>query len=138
MFEDNKVNALRKMLFSGNESERMISAGVLRTIFADITRLFFENKAAKGLGMLVFNPKQPENSNYVTKEDLQNDLALAEEDCMDSFADGFRKMLKVLEEQKDSDLALVAMVYEEGIAVNIINPDDINATIDKLSSGLIL
>ena len=136
MFDQQNVNALRKMLFSGDESDRMMSAGVLRTIFSDITRLFFENRQALGLGLLVFNPKTPENSRYITKEDLQTDLALAEEDCNDSFADGFRKMIKCIEEHKDSDLALVAMLYDDGLAVNIIDPDKINETIDNLSNGL--
>ena len=73
----------------------------------------------------------------MTKEDLQTDLALAEEDCNDSFAEGFRKMLNCIEQHKDSDLAIVAMLYDEGLAVNIIDPDKINETIDKLMNGLI-
>ena len=138
MFNEERVNGLRKMLFSGNESERMISAGVLRTIFSDITRLFFENRQAMGLGLLVFNPESPEKSKYITKRDLENDLALAEEDCNEKFAEGFRKMIQVIEKEKDSDLALVAMAYEDGIAVNLIDPEKINETIDQRSNGLIL
>lgn len=137
MFDDKRVNELRKMLFSGSESERMISAGVLRTIFSDITKLFFDNKQAMGLGLLVFNPEAPDKSKYMTKTDLENDLSLAQEDCNDVFAEGFQKMINVIENEKDSDLAIVAMAYEDGIAVNLIDPDEINETIDQLSNGII-
>lgn len=138
MFNSKKTNELRKMLFSGNESDRMISAGVLRTIFSDITRLYFENKSARGKGILIFNPESPTDSKYITKRELENDLALAEEDCNESFADGFKKILHVIETKGDEDLALVCMVYDDGLAVNIIDPDSINETIDELSNGLIL
>ena len=138
MFNSKKTNELRKMLFSGNESDRMISAGVLRTIFSDITRLYFENKSARGKGILIFNPESPTGSKYIPKRELENDLALAEEDCNESFADGFKKILHVIETKGDEDLALVCMVYDDGLAVNIIDPDSINETIDELSNGLIL
>ena len=138
MFNSEKTNDLRKLLFKGNEQERMISAGVLRTIFSDITRLYFENKKARGLGILIFNGDNPEASKYITKEELQDDLALAQEDCLDDFADGFKKMINVIDKEAESDLALVAMVYPDVIAVNIINPDEINEKIDELSNGLIL
>lgn len=115
----------------------MISAGVLRTIFADITRLYFENKQARGKGILIFNGDDPEKSKYITKEELQDDLALAQEDCLDDFAEGFKKMINVIDKENENDLALVAMVYPDGIAVNIINPDEINEKIDELSNGLI-
>tara|TARA_R110002012_G_scaffold38876_2_gene107941 strand:+ start:737 stop:1153 length:417 start_codon:yes stop_codon:yes gene_type:complete len=137
MFNKKRVNDLRKMLFSGNESERMMSAGVLRTIFSDITRLYFENKQAMGLGLLVFNPEAPDKSKYITKGDLENDLSLAQEDCNSVFEEGFQKMINVIEKEKDSDLAIVAMAYEDGIAVNLIDPDQINETIDELSNGLV-
>jgi hypothetical protein len=137
MFDSKKTNDLRKLLFKGNEQERMISAGVLRTIFADITRLYFENKQARGKGILIFNGDDPEKSKYITKEELQDDLALAQEDCLDDFAEGFKKMINVIDKESDNDLALVAMVYPDGIAVNIINPDEINEKIDELSNGLI-
>jgi hypothetical protein len=136
MFDSKKTNDLRKLLFKGNEQERMISAGVLRTIFADITRLYFENKQARGKGILIFNSDDPEKSKYITKEELQDDLALAEEDCLDDFAEGFKKMIAVIDKEAESDLALVAMLYPDGIAVNIINPDEINEKIDELSNGI--
>lgn len=70
---------LVKTLFKGDEKERMISAGVVRTILADMIKLYFEHKAAVGKGVLVFNPVQPELSNYLTVKDLDNDLAVAQE-----------------------------------------------------------
>lgn len=138
MFDLKKVQELKKFLFSGNETERMISAGVMRTIFADITRLYFENKQALGKGVLVFNPEEPEKSRYVTKSDIEDDVALAQEACSDDLAEALQTVINVIDKESDSDLALVAMIHEEGIAVNIIDPDEINKKIDELSRSVII
>lgn len=133
MFNPKKTHALKKMLFSkGSETDKMISAGVVRTILADITRLFFENKKAKGPGILVFNAEDPERSIYATRTDIENDIAMAEEACSEEFADAFKSVLKIVERESRSDLALVAMVYDDGLAVNVIDPKEINETIDEI------
>ena len=132
MFNSKKTNELKRMLFNGSESDNMISAGVIRNIFADITRIYFENKKIRGAGVLVFNPENPEKSTFITKTEIENDLAIAEESCNSEFAEAFRKVLQVVEKEAESDLALVCMVYDDGLALNIINPDQINESIDKI------
>lgn len=128
--------ALIKNLFGGNETERMISAGVVRTILSDMTRLYFENRAAQGEGILVFNPEDPENSKYMTKKDLENDLAVAQEG-MDAKAENlFKKVIQVIEKETNSDLALVAMVQHNEIAIHLIDPKEANKKIDEYSNGL--
>lgn len=130
------ATALIKNLFGGNETERMISAGVVRTILSDMTRLYFENRAAMGDGILVFDPENPEQSKYMTKTDLENDLAVAQEG-MDSKAEElFSKVIKVIEKEADSDLALVAMVQHNEIAIHLIDPKEANKKIDEYSNGL--
>lgn len=132
------ATALIKNLFGGNETERMISAGVVRTILSDITRLYFENRAARGEGILVFNPEDPENSKYLTKNELENDLAVAQEG-MDEKAEAlFAKVIQVIEKESDSDLALVAMVQSSEIAIHLIDPIEANKKIDEFSNSLIL
>jgi hypothetical protein len=128
---------LVKTLFKGNEQERMISAGVVRTILADMTRLYFENKAARGKGILVFNPSEPEASKYLTLRDLENDLAVAQEGMDKESEDLFSKIIKVIEKEDESDLALVAMVQSTEIAIHLIDPAEANKKIDELSNGLI-
>lgn len=132
------ATALIKNLFGGNETERMISAGVVRTILSDMTRLYFENKAARGEGILVFNPENPEASRYLTKRDLENDLAVAEEG-MDERAEAlFSKVIRVIEKESGSDLALIAMVQSDEIAIHLIDPKEANKKIDEYSNGLFL
>ena len=132
------ATALVKNLFGGNETERMISAGVVRTILSDITRLYFENRAARGEGILVFNPENPEASKYLLKTDLENDLAVAQEG-MDEKAEAlFSKIIRVIEKESESDLALVAMVQENEIAIHLIDPVEANKKVDELSNSLIL
>ena len=138
MFNSKRVQDLKKFLFSGTETDRMISAGVMRTIFSDITRLYFENKNVKGKGILVFNPEQPDKSRYVTTGDLEDDIAIAQEACSDFLVDSLEKVLKVIEKESESDLALVAMIHEDSIAVHIINPEEINKSIDEMSNAYII
>lgn len=130
--------ALVKTLFGGNETERMISAGVVRTILSDMTRLYFENRAARGEGILVFNPENPESSKYLTKSDLENDLAVAQEG-MDERAEAlFSKIIRVIEKESESDLALVAMVQAHEICVHLVDPVEANKKIDELSNSILL
>lgn len=132
------ATALIKNLFGGNETERMISAGVVRTILSDITRLYFENRRAMGEGILIFNPEDPERSKYLTKNDLENDLAVAQEG-MDEKAEAlFSKVITVIEKESGSDLALIAMVQSNEIAIHLIDPIEANKKVDELSNSLIL
>jgi len=130
--------ALVKNLFGGNETERMISAGVVRTILSDMTRLYFENRAAMGEGILVFNPENPEASKYLTKNDLENDLAVAQEGMDEKSEALFSKIIRVIEKESDSDLALIAMVQLNEICVHLVDPVEANKKIDELSNSLIL
>lgn len=130
------ATALIKNLFGGNEKERMISAGVVRTILSDMTRLYFENRAALGNGILVFDPENPEQSKYMTKTDLENDLAVAQEGMDRKAEELFSKVIKVIEKEANSDLALVAMVQRNEIAIHLIDPKEANKKIDEYSNGL--
>jgi len=129
--------ALVKTLFKGNEQERMISAGVVRTILADMTRLYFENRAALGKGILVFNPENPDTSKYLTIRDVENDLAVAQEEMDRDSESLFTKTLNMIRKEDNSDLALVAMVEDSAIAFHLIDPVEANKKIDELSNGLI-
>lgn len=130
------ATALIKNLFGGSEKERMISAGVVRTILSDMTRLYFENRAALGNGILVFDPENPEQSKYMTKTDLENDLAVAQEGMDRKAEELFSKVIKVIEKEADSDLALVAMVQRNEIAIHLIDPKEANKKIDEYSNSL--
>jgi len=131
------ASALIKSLFGGNETERMISAGVVRTILSDMTRLYFENRAARGEGILVFNPENPEASRYLTKTDLENDLAVAQEGMDEKSEALFSKIIRVIEKESESDLALIAMIQSNEICVHLVDPVEANKKIDELSNSLI-
>ena len=130
------ATALIKNLFGGNEAERRISAGVVRTILSDMTRLYFDNHAAMGEGILVFNPENPEQSKYMTKTDLENDLAIAQEEMDRESEQLFSKIIKIIEKESDSDLALVAMIQYSEIAIHVIDPKEANKKIDEYSNSL--
>jgi hypothetical protein len=128
---------LVKTLFKGEEKERMISAGVVRTILADMIKLYFEHKTAVGKGVLVFNPVQPELSNYLTVKDLENDLAVAQESMNRELEELFELIIKVIQKEDSNELALIAMIQDSEVAVHLIDPVEANKNIDELSNGII-
>lgn len=133
-----KAAELSRYIFKGNEVENKIAAGVLRTILADITRLYFENKKIKGKGVLVFNPENPEKSRYVTISDLEDDIAVAQEQMNEQFADSLQKIVKLVEKESDADIAIVAMIQPDGVAIHLLDSNEANQRIDELVNGLIL
>ena len=131
------ASQLVKNLFSGSETENMIAAGVVRTILSDVIRLYFENKRAKGKGILVFNPESPEDSKYMTVKDLEDDLSVAQE-AMDTFtSEMFKRIINFIESEHESDLALLAMIQPNEICLHILDPTEVNKKIDEYSNGLI-
>ena len=132
-----RAAALAKQLFKGNEVENRMAAGVLRTILSDITRLYFEHKKIKGKGILVFNPEKPESSRYVTISDIEDDISIAQEQLNTELSDSLQKIIKLIEKESDSDLALIAMIQPTGIAVHILDTKEANQRIDEIANGLI-
>lgn len=133
-----KATALTKQLFGGNQVENKIAAGVMRTILSDITRLYFENKQVRGKGVLVFNPEEPEKSRFLTVGDLEDDLSVAQEAMNTQMADMLKKVIKVVEKENESDVAIIAMIQLNGIAIHLLDSEEANKRIDEMSSGLIL
>ena len=133
-----KATALTKQLFGGNQIENKIAAGVMRTILSDITRLYFENKQVRGKGVLVFNPEEPEKSRFLTVGDLEDDLSVAQEAMNTQMTDMLKKVIKVVEKENESDVAIIAMIQLDGIAIHLLDSEEANKRIDEMSSGLIL
>ena len=133
-----KATALTKQLFGGNQIENKIAAGVMRTILSDITRLYFENKQVRGKGVLVFNPEEPEKSRFLTVGDLEDDLSVAQEAMNTQMADMLKKVIKGVEKENESDVAIIAMIQLDGIAIHLLDSEEANKRIDEMSSGLIL
>jgi hypothetical protein len=131
------ASRLSRQLFKGTEVENKIAAGVLRTIISDITRLYFENRRAKGKGILVFNPEDPDKSRYVTLRDIEDDIALAQEAMNENMVTMLKKMAKVVEKEAEADLALVAMIQGSEITVHLLDSESANERIDQLSNGII-
>jgi len=133
-----KASGLVKQMFGGSETENMIAAGVMRTILSDITRLYFENKEIKGKGILVFNPENPQKSRYLTVKDLDQDLALAEEMMHEHNCSMFKKIIEFIESKNSLDLALVAMIQLDGVALHIVDPKEVDKRIKEFTRGIII
>ena len=128
-------------LFKGNETERMLTASVVRTILSDMIRLYFENRAAMGKGCLVFNPDDPETSKFMTKFQLEQDLSIAQEDMHTELIEMFEKIIKVIDKEDSDETAIISMISDEGLHIHLIDAEEANKRIDEAahnSPGLIL
>lgn len=129
---------LKKKLFGESEVNSRIAAGILRTILADITRLYFENVNVRGKGLLVFNPENPEASSYLTVDDILNDIALAQEACNPKLEKMLRDTLALIDKEFDNKLPIIAMIQSDSINIHIIDPEETDEKINKLVNGLII
>jgi|TARA_R110000803_G_scaffold105338_2_gene173552 hypothetical protein len=135
MTEFSKGAKKLQQLFQGNETERMLSASVVRTILSDMIRLYFENRAALGKGCLVFNPEEPEKSKYITKEQLEQDLSIAQEAMDSEITEMFEKILKVIEKEDNDETAIFSMIDENGMHMHLIDAEEANKRIDEAAKG---
>ena len=129
---------LKKRLFGESEVNSRIAAGILRTILADITRLYFENVKARGKGILVFNPENPEASSYLTVDDILNDIALAQEACNPKLEKMLRETLSLIDKEFENELPIIAMIQNDSINIHIIDPEQTDEKINKMVNGLII
>lgn len=129
---------LKKKLFGESEVNSRIAAGILRTILADITRLYFENVNARGKGLLVFNPENPEASSYLTVDDILNDIALSQEACNTKLEKMLRDTLALIDKEFDNKLPIIAMIQSDCINIHIIDPEETDERINELVNGLII
>lgn len=129
---------LKKRLFGESEVNSRIAAGILRTILADITRLYFENVKARGKGLLVFNPENPEASSYLTVDDILNDIALAQEACNPKLEKMLRETLSLIDKEFENELPIIAMIQNDSINIHIIDPEQTDEKINKMVNGLII
>ena len=53
-------------------------------------------------------------------------------------ADMLKKVIKVVEKENESDVAIIAMIQLDGIAIHLLDSEEANKRIDEMSSGLIL
>ena len=99
--------------------------------------LYEENKKYKGKGILVFNPAEPVASKYCTIQDLEADLSIAQEAMSSDLENMFQKVIKFVEKESDSGLALVAFYEEDHLELMRLDPEYANEVIDSATNGLI-
>ena len=87
---------------------------------------------------MVFNPEEPEKSRFLTVGDLEDDLSVAQEAMNTQMTDMLKKVIKVVEKENESDVAIIAMIQLDGIAIHLLDSEEANKRIDEMSSGLIL
>ena len=118
------------------ETERMLSAAMLRVILGDMTRIYFEyRKATNSKGVLVFNPEDPGASRFVTTNDIKDDIAVAEESCDTTLVQGFNKVLEFVDNHDNNEVAIVVLVNQEGFQIIELDPLEANKRIDDLTKS---
>lgn len=125
-----KVQQLTQTLFGASEVKTRIGLNAAKMIAGDIVTLYGEFKNASGAGILCFNPYKPDKSSYLTKQDIQRDIALAEEMCDDPTAEFLRKTLNIVDKTgAREDAAAVMLLTDNGATLHIV---DLAETEDRL------
>jgi hypothetical protein len=120
---------LKFNLFSGSETKKRMAANVTRMIIGDIITLHDEFKTHKGDGALFFNTSNAEASQYLTVKDIQTDMALAEEMMNKDLATFFKKLIKVIEKEKDDPI--VVMLDVKGMSIHVLDKNKIDEVLEE-------
>ena len=73
----------------------------------------------------------------MTISNIEDDISIAQEQLNTELSDSLQKIIKLIEKESDSDLALIAMIQPTGIAVHILDTKEANQRIDEIANGLI-
>ena len=120
---------LKFNLFSGSETKKRMAANVARMIIGDTITLHDEFKTYKGDGALFFNTSNAEASQFLTVKDIQIDMALAEEMMNKDLATFFKKLIKVIEKEKDDPI--VVMLDITGMSIHVLDKNKIDEVLEE-------
>jgi hypothetical protein len=104
-------------------------------IIGDIVTLYEEFKKAEGLGALFFNPSVPENSTYLNIEDIKNDIILAEEIMDNDLKDTLKKLLNVIDKERDTNNAVVVLLDSHALSIHLVDLNTTEETINELANA---
>lgn len=104
-----KVKQLMRKLISHSQSSNALNERITNLILEDIITIYKQHCEARGPGVLVFCPADPDRSNFTTAKDLLNDRAVAEENCEDDLAIFLGKSAEIAAKINGSDKAAILM-----------------------------
>lgn len=131
-----KVDQLTQTLFGASEVKTRIGLNAAKMIAGDIVTLYGEFKKASGAGILCFNPYKPDKSSYLTKKDIQRDIALAEEMCDDDTADFLRKTVNIVNKTENrDDAAAVMLISDSGATLHIVDLEETENRLKKIADA---
>lgn len=132
MPQSNAADQLAKKLFSKSELQNHIAVNVVKMIVGDIVTLYEEFREAEGLGALFFNPITPENSSYMTVQDIKTDIILAEEVMDDDLKDFLKKLLNIVNKEQDNKQAIVVLINNQTMSIHLIDLNSVDDQIKEL------
>ena len=126
-----KTKRLVAALFKGGEVKQRIAANTVKTILADMDSLYQEYKKYKGPGALFFNPANDKQNNYLTVDDIKNDLCKAEEYEDTSIKEFLSSVIRAVEKVDDGNSVLV-LVEPPRLTINILDISKVDEQVDAL------
>jgi len=120
---------LANSIFGKSEVQNRIAINTVKMIVGDIVTLYQEFRKTEGRGALFFNPSSPENSTYMTMEDIYSDIAIAEEVLDDDLKTFLSKLLNVVNKEENSENSIVVMVTPKSMSIHMI---DLNSAEEQL------
>ena len=126
-----KTKRLVAALFKGGEVKQRIAASTVKTILTDMASLYQEYKKYKGPGALFCNPLSDKQNNYLTVDDIKNDLCRAEEHEDTSIKEFLSSVLKAVE-KVDEGTSVLVLVEPPRLTINLLDINKIDEQINAL------
>lgn len=135
MSRDQSMRELAKQLFGKSEVQNRIALNTVKMIVSDVVTLYAEFRKAEGMGALFFNPKAPDKSQYMTINDIHNDISLAEEVLNQDLKDFLLKLINVIEREEENNKPVVVMIDSSTMSIHVIDVDKAQERINEFSNA---
>ena len=127
-----EAKRLANDMFAKSEYESKMGLAAATMIVSDMLTLFAEFKKASGPGALFYNYEKPEESLYMTSQDVYNDMIKAEEYLDTSLKDVLSKLLGVIAKHENTDDAIICTLDGRSLSVNILDPTHAKEQLEEI------
>lgn len=131
-----KAKKLAASLFGVNEVKNRIAKNTMKLLVNDIATLNSQFADAKGEGAFFFNPSKPNQSQYLTLKEIQNDISLAEEVYDVSTAEFLKKLMNMVQKEDVKKSPVVVMVNYTGLSAHRLDLESLDERIDTLINAV--
>ena len=128
-----RIQKIVSQFFSGDDKKRKMAKTVSQMILEDIVTLQKEFREAEGMGCLVFNLENTDDSKFYPIGNVRADISIAEEFNDVKTATFLKQCADMIEKNDDKNLCPVMAVSREDLQLFLVNLAECAQKLEKLS-----